>query len=154
MQQHPVVSDTMVFGIVLLISTIMLSKVIVEFFPEIYEVIEPYWERFHWDFNALFNVLAVVSMLLTLAFGRVFMRSHQFYQATATRRRVILLLIAIVLFVPVWFMGTSNSDPQWWTWQHYHNMDYPILIFLWPYIKAMPFQLLTTYGLIWLLSRK
>ncbi|MEL7532304.1 MAG: type I restriction enzyme HsdR N-terminal domain-containing protein [Bacteroidota bacterium] len=153
-QQHPVISDTMVFGIVLLITTIVLSKVTVEFLPDIYEVIEPYWKRFNWTFNALFNVMAVVAMLVTLGFGRVFMRSHQFYQATATRRRVILLLIAIVLFVPVWFIGTSNSDPQWWTWQHYYNMEYPIIIYLWPYIKAIPFQLLTMYGLIWLLSRK
>lgn len=153
-QQRPILSDTFIFATVLLVSTIALAKVTVEFLPQIYEVIEPYWKRFHWNFNALFNVMAFVSMVVTMGFGRVFMRSHQFYQAGAGRRRLVLLLIAIVLFVPVWFIGTSNHDPQWWTWQHYTNMDYPILIYLWPYIKAIPFQLLTMYGLIWLLSRK
>ena len=151
--QRPVLSDTVIFSVVLLISTITLAKITVAYWQDIFPIVEPYWDRFHWNFNAAFNLLAFVAMLLTLGFGRVFMRSHQFYQTDVNRRRLVLLLIALVLFVPVWLIGISNQDPQWWTWQHYYNMDYPILIYLWPYAKAMPLQFLAIYGLIWLMKR-
>ncbi len=154
LRQHPVVTDTAIFSAVLLFSTLSLSKVAVEYHSELYQLIEPWWKRFGMDFNWIFNTIAFVAMLFSLGFGRVFMRSHQFFQTGQTRRRVVLTLIALVLFVPVWFVGTSNSDPNWWTGAHFSTMQYPILIYLWPYAKSLPVQILAIYGLVWLMSRK
>lgn len=154
LKQHPIVTDTAIFGTVLLLSTIILSKVAVEFHSELYQLLEPWWVKWNMNFNWIFNVIAFLAMLFSLGFGRVFMRSHQFFQTSVVRRRVVLTLIALVLFVPVWFIGTSNSDPDWWTGAHFSRMNYPILIYLWPYVKSLPVQLMAIYGLVWLMSRK
>jgi hypothetical protein len=154
LRNHPILTDTLIFVAILLFGTIALSKAAVEYHDEIFALTETLWKHYGMDFNWIFNTIAFVSMLFTLVFGRVFMRSHQFFQATATRRRVVVFMIALVLFVPVWFIGTSMSDPNWWTWGHFSSMNYPSLIYLWPYVKSLPFQILAIYGLIWLMSRK
>ena len=66
-------------------------------------------------------------------------------------------MLALILFVPAWFIGENNHDPEWWKWvnfQKWSDRDVPILIYVWPYFKSLPLQIGMIYGLIWLMNRR
>ena len=49
-----------------------------------------------------------------------------------------------------------GQSQEWWLqsqYTKYSSKGYPILIYLWPYVKALPFQILAIFGLIWLMGR-
>ena len=82
------------------------------------------------------------------------MRTHRLFGTSAIKRRVVIGMIALVLFVPAWYVGTSNSDPMWWTWDNFNSREHPIVMYLWPYVKSIPFQIAAIYALIWLLGKE
>lgn len=150
---HPIVTDTFIYAIILLLSTIAFSKLAVEFHGDIYETTRFLWEKHGMDFNWIFNGIVVLSTLFSMVFGMVFMRSHRFFETSKVKKRITLTMIGLILFVPAWYIGTSNSDPGWWTSENFHSRKYPIIIYLWPYVKSMAFQIAAIYGLIWLMGR-
>ncbi|MEO0469081.1 MAG: type I restriction enzyme HsdR N-terminal domain-containing protein [Bacteroidota bacterium] len=149
--RRPVLSDTMLYATVLIILTAVLSKVAVEFNADIYNATRDLWEKHGMNFLWIFNTISVVATFLSMIFGLVFMRSHRFFRTPPVRRRILFTMIGIVLFVPVWYIGTSMSDPDWWTTRNFNSREYPIIIYLWPYVKSIPFQFMAIYGLIWLM---
>lgn len=151
--QHPILSDTILFAMVLLLSVVVFSKLTVAYHDEIKQLIGPYWAEFGMDYNWFFNGIVGASTLFTFFFGRIFMRSHKFFMASRGSRRLTLLMIVLVLFLPAWYLGVSNSDPSWWTPGHYDLIDWKAKIYLWPYVKSMVPQILAIYGLIWLMGR-
>ena len=111
------------------------------------------WEKHGMNFLWIFNVIVALSALFSLFFGRIFMRSHRLFGTPAIKRRVVVTLIALILFVPAWYVGTSNADPNWWTWDNFKSREHPIVMYLWPYVKSIPFQIAAIYALIWLIGR-
>ena len=151
--RHPIISDTLVYSLILLITTLILSKLAVAYFPELYDATKFLWENHGMNYNWVYNAIILVSALVSLLFGAIFMQSHRLFNFSPTRKKLSYTLIAVLLFVPPWYLGVSNADPNWWTWQHYHQMKYETVMYLWPYLKAMPFQALAIYGLIWVMGR-
>jgi hypothetical protein len=152
--RHPIMSDSLVYATVLLTCALTLSKLSVVFFPEIYENTRSLWQAHGMDFNWIYNAIVILTSLLGLLFGGLFMRSHQLFSFSPSRKGVSYALIALILFIPSWYIGISNEDPLWWSWQHYQNIQFKTKIYLWPYLKAFPFQVMALYGLIWILSRR
>jgi hypothetical protein len=153
---HPLLSDTLLYAVVLLLLTLIASKLTVEFFPQIYRATEWLWEKHGMDFNWLFNAIVVVASLFSLLFGLIFMRSHKLFRFSQGRKWMTFLMIALILFLPSWYVGESMGNPDWWKWINYNqyvNKGYPIMIYLWPYVKSIPFQIAAIFGLIWLMSR-
>lgn len=155
--RHPIVSDTLLYTLVLIIAMVGLSKVAVAYHSEIYGFTRPLWEQHGMDFNWIYNVLAGLASLVTLGFGSIFMRSHQFFHTSEDRKRITYFLIAAILFVPAWFVGVNHHDPNWWMWsnfQKWRDKDFPMMIYLWPYLKSLGLQMLLIYALIWLMNRR
>ena len=151
--RRPVFSDTMLFSTVLVLCTLVLSKMAVEFHSNIFQATKFLWEKHGMDFNWIFNAIALTATLVSMIFGMIFMRSHNFFRASKIKRRITLSIIALILFVPVWYVGESMSDPNWWTWSNFQARKHPIVIYLWPYVKSMPIQFLAIYAMIWLMGR-
>ncbi|MEM6260942.1 MAG: type I restriction enzyme HsdR N-terminal domain-containing protein [Bacteroidota bacterium] len=150
---HPVMSDTLLYGIVIFLCVTVFSKVAVEYNSELYREIKPYWNRYGMDFNWIYNVIIGISTIMALIFGGLFMQSHQLFQIKSSFKKLSYSMIALILFVPSWYMGISNDDPNWWTWGHYATVSLKTKIYLWPYLKSFPFQMAAIFGLIWLISR-
>lgn len=151
--QNPIMSDSLMYMLVLSVCTIVLSKLAVSYFNEIYEVIKPWWQKGKLNFSHIFNAIMLCATVLTLLFGMLFMRSHQLLGTPRLKRRLDFILIALILYAPAWYMSVSNSDPTWWNWSHYKAIELKTKIYLWPYLKAAPFQLLAVYGMIWLMTK-
>ncbi|WNJ19835.1 type I restriction enzyme HsdR N-terminal domain-containing protein [Pontibacter sp. G13] len=157
--QHPVVSDALMYGVVLALCVMMFSKLAVEYrYPTIHNAVQPFLDRmqWNWDFNWYFNAIMGLSTVLSLMFGMVFMRSHRFYHVTAGKKWLSYFLIGLVIFLPAWYVGVNNHDPNWWKWSNYQkwlDKGMPIVVFLWPFVKAFPAQLLTISGMVWLIGR-
>lgn len=157
LMRHPILTDTLLYAVVLLVSTILAAKLAVEYFPQIHRYTRPLWEKHNMDFNWIFNAIVFISSLFSLGFGMFFMRSHQFFATSRGRKRFTYLMIALILFLPAWYIGESMANPDWWKWvtyEKYRLKGYPILVYLWPYAKSLPFQVLAIYVLIWLMNRK
>ena len=67
--RHPIISDTMMYAIVLILSTVTFSKLAVEFHPDIYKATEPLWKKHGMDFNWIFNTIAVAATAFSMLFG-------------------------------------------------------------------------------------
>ncbi|MEO0894901.1 MAG: type I restriction enzyme HsdR N-terminal domain-containing protein [Bacteroidota bacterium] len=163
--QNPVLSDTMLYGVVLLLMTLVLSKMAVEFHDSLIKFTDKTWTKWNWnwDYNWWYNIILVISSVLTLALGSVFMRSHEFFQTTITKKWLTYLLIGLILIIPSWYVGVNQdnlsllSEAGWWgdlNYLKYFNKGYPIMIYLWPYIKSWPLQIIMIAALIWLMNRK
>lgn len=151
--QHPIISDTFIYSLVIFICMLVFSKVAVAYHSDIYKITEPLWKKHGMDFNWIYNAIVATSTLVSLGFGMVFMQSHKLFRSSILEKRLTFLLIALILFVPAWYMGESNNDPQWWTWAKYNSRKYRSITYIWPYLKALPFQLMAIYGIIWLIGR-
>ncbi len=152
--RHPIISDTLVYSMILLIATLIFSKLAVAYFQEIFDFTHSLWENHGMTYNWIYNAIVLASALISLVFGSLFMQSHRLFHFSPSRKKLAYMLIALVLFVPSWYIGVSNADPEWWTWQHYHKMKYQTVMYLWPYVKALPFQAIAIYALIWIMGRR
>jgi len=155
--RHPVMTDTLVYTLVLFVSMLILSKLSVEYHSHLYKWTKPLWQKHNMDFNWIYNAIVLGSSVLSLIFGGIFMRSHQFFHTSENRKRITYFMLALILFVPAWYIGENNHDPDWWKWvnfQKWSDRDVPIVVYVWPYIKSLPLQIGMIYGLIWLMNRK
>ncbi|MCI4666585.1 MAG: type I restriction enzyme HsdR N-terminal domain-containing protein [Bacteroidia bacterium] len=163
--QNPIISDTLLYGIVLLLMTLILSKVAVEFNDQWNELSDKTWTKWNWrwDYNWYYNIILAVSSTLTLLLGMVFMRSHEFFRTTIAKKWLTLFLIGLILIIPSWYVGVNQDNLtltkvfDWWSfvnYQSYASKGYPIMIYLWPYLKSWPVQMLLIAALIWLMNRK
>lgn len=155
--RHPILSDALLYAVVLLAAMIALSKLAVAYHPQIYKLTRSLWEKHNMDFNWIYNTLILLASLVGMLFGGIFMRSHQFFQTSGDRKRLTYVMIAIILIVPAWFVGENNHDPNWWKWLNYKkwlDRDWPMVVYLWPYLKAWPVQIGLISGLIWLMNRR
>lgn len=154
--RHPIVADTLVYSLVLLASMLIFSKLAVAYHPQIYKFTRPLWQEHNMDFNWIYNAMILASSFLAMLFGGIFMRSHQFFNTEGTRKRLTYVMIAVILILPAWFVGENNHDPNWWKWinfQKWRDRGWPMIVYVWPYLKAWPAQMLLIYGLIWLMNR-
>lgn len=149
----PITTDTILYSSVLLISMVAISLAAVTYHQEIRDLLSPYWGRYNMDYSWIFHALAIVASLFSLAIGLVFMRSHVLFGKSEGRKRFIYLMIALILYLPVLLVSQRMGNPQWWTPTSYMSRQYPILLYIWPYVKSLPFQFMALYGLIWLSSR-
>ena len=160
---HPIISDTALYVIILFLLTLLVSRLETAYHSEFYSVSRPLWEKYDLQFNWVYNLIVLIAVFISLAFGGVFMRSHEFFNTPTGKKRTTYFVIALILFLPAWYMGVTVRDPNWWTqwWSHgpwwteanYSNIKPTNLIYMWPYILAIPFQFSLTYGLIWLMVR-
>lgn len=151
--RHPIISDTLIYSLVIFVCMLIFSKVAVAYHSDIFQVTKPLWQKHGMDFSWIYNAIVLVSTSMSLFFGMFFMQSHKLFRTSLLQKRLTFIFILLILFVPAWYMGESNSDPQWWTWAKYNSRTYPSITYIWPYLKALPFQLLAIYGLIWLLGK-
>lgn len=151
--KNPIMSDSLMFMLVMTICTVLLSKLVVEFWGGIYQIIEPFWKKNQLNFGHIFNAIMLCATTITLLFGMMFMRSHRLMGTPQLKRQLDFVLIASILFLPAWYMSVSNSDPTWWYWSHYQAITLKTKIYLWPFLKAAPFQLLAVYAMIWLMTK-
>lgn len=154
--RHPIFSDALLYGAVLLCTVIVLSKLAVTYHPQLYQATEWLWQKHGMDFNWVYNAVVGAAALFSLLFGMIFMRSHQFFEIRPKRRRLTYGFLALILFLPAWYIGESMHNPTWWTYANFQRLsskDYPVVIYLWPYLKAFPLQVALIYALIWLISR-
>jgi len=151
--RHSILSDTLLYSLVIFICMMVFSKVVVAYNEDIRHFLRPYWDKYHIDYNWLYNAIVLVSTFVSLIFGKIFMKSHKLFRASVLQKRLAFLFIALILFVPAWYMGESNSDPQWWSSSRFYQRNLPSITFIWPYLKSVPFQVFAIYGLIWLLGK-
>ncbi|MEO0581828.1 MAG: type I restriction enzyme HsdR N-terminal domain-containing protein [Bacteroidota bacterium] len=156
--RHPVLSDTFLYAFVLLLSTVAVAKLFIEGNQLIrYELLKDFWSRWNMDYNWLYNTVIGISSFITLMLGALFMRSHEFFRTTGTRKGLSYFFIALILLIPSWFVGVNNHDPSWWTVDHFFTLTQkgrPIWIYLWPYVKSWPIQFGLIAGLIWVMNRR
>ncbi|MEL6671379.1 MAG: type I restriction enzyme HsdR N-terminal domain-containing protein [Bacteroidota bacterium] len=151
---HPEIThDTLLYGVVLVLATLVLSKASVEFFPQIQRYGQPLWDKVGLNLLWIFNTIAALATLLSFSFGLIFMRSHSLFGNSAAKRKAVRLIIALILFIPVWYVGTSMQNPDWWNVEAFLKRKYPIVVFLWPYAISLPFQMAAIYGLMALMRR-
>jgi len=151
--RRPILTDTLVYAIVLLFFTGVLSKLVVTYYDELRQVVEPFIQGFGWELNWVYNTIVFAATLLSLFFGGIFMRSHQFFHTPKLQKRANYFFLALILFLPAWYMGVSVSEPQWWTESHFIREPVKEWIFFLPYLKAMPFTFVLMFLLISLLGR-
>lgn len=158
--RKPLISDTLVYMGLLVLSTLILSKLTVSYLYEIRTFTRPFWQNHGMDFSWLYNAIVLAASLLTLGFGRLFMRSHRLFRISANRRRLVFLIIALILFLPSWYLGAdydagyfnwANYDHSWWSDSAYNSRKHPIMTYLWPYLTSVPFQAVAIYVLMWVL---
>lgn len=162
-RNSPMLSDTFLFVVVLFLLTLLLSKLEITYHAEFYQLSKPIRNTFHLEFNWVYNLIVLTAALLSMAFGGIFMRSHQFFETPKVRKRTTYAIIALILFIPAWYMGVSLEVESWWTrhwtqapwWteQSYINMRPQVFFYLWPYSLSVPFQFLLIYGLIWIMEK-
>lgn len=151
--KSPVTTDTILYSSVLLLSMIACSWFAVEYDEWIRTQIQAYWQQYGMDYRWLFYTLASAATCLSMAVGLSFMRSHRLFGRSRFRRNTIYFVIFLILLAPAWAVGQSMGNPQWWSRSFFLSRDFPILVYLWPYVKSFPLQFFALYGLIWLSSR-
>ncbi|MFT5618352.1 MAG: hypothetical protein ACI85I_001585 [Arenicella sp.] len=149
---NPIMTDTLLYMATLAIFVVLFSKLTVEYHNEIWKQIKAIYKG-DLDFSHLFNGIMLFSTLLSLGFGMLFMRSHKLLGTNQIKRKIDFIVISIILILPAWYMSVSNSDPEWWYWSHYKEITFKTKIYLWPFLKAFPFQTLAIYLIIWLMTR-
>jgi len=163
--RHPIFSDALLYGVFFMVMTIVLCKAAVEFHGEWRELTANTWDKWgwDWDYNWYYNIILAVSSTLTLLLGSVFMRSHEFFRTNLTKKWLTYLLLGVILIIPSWYVGVNQDDlaflgePNWWgdlNYFKYDNKGYPIMIYLWPYLKSWPLQIVLIWALIWLINRR
>lgn len=150
----PLTTDTLLFNGVLFTSMLICSGLAVMYHPEIRAFLQPYWSQFGMDYRWIFNSIALISTMFSLVIGITFMRSHKLFGQSRAKRKLVYLLITMILFLPVFLIAQQMSNPQWWSPTSYLSREFPILVYLWPYTKSVPFQFVSLYILIWLSSRR
>ena len=153
LRNHAILGDTILFSAVLIIATLILSKVATEYHEWLYQRTSILWEKYGMNELWLYNTIISLSSLLSLFFGALFMRSHRMFGVQKGKKRTMLFIIGMILLIPAWYVGTSEPDALWWTLESFHKREYPIWTYLWPYIKSIPFQVFAVYALIWLASK-
>lgn len=149
----PLTTDTLLFNGILFVSMIICSTLAVMYHQEIRDVLRPYWAEFSMDYSWIFNSITLMATLFSMVIGLLFMRSHRLFGRSGARRRLIYFMITLILFLPVFLVANQMANPQWWSPTSYMSREFPILLYLWPYAKSVPFQFLALYALIWLSSR-
>jgi hypothetical protein len=149
---NPIFTDAMLYAATISVLMVVGSRVMVHYLPYIYRLTESWWKEWM-HFGHLFNALAAGASVLTLLAGMFFMRSHRLFGAPMLNRRLDFLAIAAILYLPAWYMSIANRDPEWWTWAHYKAIEWKSKIFLWPFLKALPVQIMAVYGIIWAATR-
>lgn len=155
--RNPVISDAVLYGFVLFIATAIIAKVAVETLANDPTWLQQLLDRPKINYNDVYNIIVFLASLIALFFGGLFMRSHQFFRISNGRKTLSYLIIALLLFVPAWYVGKSNHDPLWWdeiNYLKYQRKGYPIVVFLWPYLKSWFWQVLAIAGLIWVMTRR
>lgn len=163
--RNPILSDAVLYGVILFIATAILAKVAVEAIENNSAWIKKVLDQPRIDYNDLYNGIVMGASFITLIFGGMFMRSHQFFRVSSGRKYFNYVVIALLLFIPAWYVGKSDHNPIWWSdstlpwWSDtnyfkYDQKGYPIAIFLWPYLKSWFWQVLAITGLIWLMTRR
>lgn len=153
MKNHPILGDTILYAFVLVISTLIFSKVAIEYQAWIYSHTEILWEKYGMNYLWIYNSIIFLASVFTLFFGSLFMRSYRLFGIDKSKRKTMFTLIGLILFIPAWYVGTSHGDASWWTLEHLDSRKYPILLFLLPYVKSIPLQIFAVHALIWLGSR-
>ena len=151
--RKPILTDTLLYSIVLLICMGVLTKLVITYYDDLRKVIEPIVSEFGWELNWVFNTLVFGATLLSLFFGGIFMRSHQFFNTPRLQKRASYIFLALILFLPAWYMGVNMPDPDWWSESHFIKEPIKEWVFFLPYLKAMPFTFILIALLITLLSR-
>ena len=150
--RHPVLSDTLLYGLVISISTIGLSQIAVVYHDTVMEQLYANFPKQDLDHKVIFQAISVIATVISLFFGMMFMRSHKLFQVRGNKKRLSYTIIGIILFAPVWFVSERLLKETWWKEYSYSARDLPILTYLWPYIQSIPFILIAIYILIWLLK--
>ena len=151
--RHPIISDTLMYAALMFVAAIILSRLAVFYNQELWDVLYSYFKSPDINYNWIHNLVIAGTAISSLLLGSIFMRSHQFFQFSTRRKLFSYLMIAVILFLPSWWIGVSNSDPTWWNESHFRSLAMKSKIYLWPYLKALPLQLLALYVMIWLLSK-
>jgi len=151
--KHPIFTDALRYSIVLLVFTVALSKLTMTYYDEIMGFINPYIDQFDWELNWMYNTIVFAATLISLVFGGIFMRSHQFFNTPKIRKRANYIFMALILFLPAWYMGISVKDPSWWKETRLLTEPIKEWIFLFPYVKSIPFTFILIFVLIWLMGR-
>lgn len=154
LRRNPILADTLLYTIILSILMLIVSKFFIYYFNDIYKATRNLWDTGKLNMFWIYNLVVGLSVLISLLFGRIFMRSHRLFAISAIKTKIGFILIAAILFVPAWYMGVSNRNPDWWELDFFQSRKFPSKIFLWPYLKALPFQFFATYGMIWLIGKK
>ncbi|MEM6768016.1 MAG: type I restriction enzyme HsdR N-terminal domain-containing protein [Bacteroidota bacterium] len=154
--RHPILSDTLLYGLIITISTVGLSQVAVVYHDTVMQQLAATFPKQDFDHKVIFQAISVIASILSLLFGMMFMRSHKLFQVRGNKKRLSYTLIGIILFAPVWLVSERLLKDSWWKEYSYQGRDLPILTYLWPYIQSIPFILAAIYVLIWVLrwSRK
>ncbi|MEM7514837.1 MAG: hypothetical protein AAF388_28180, partial [Bacteroidota bacterium] len=150
--RHPILSDTLLYGLVTSISTIGLSQIAVVYHDTVMEQLYANFPKQDLDHKVIFQAISVIATVISLFFGMMFMRSHKLFQVRGNKKRLSYTIIGIILFAPVWFVSERLLKDTWWKEYSYSARDLPILTYLWPYIQSIPFILIAIYLLIWLLK--
>jgi|GEM_PF-5298159 len=150
--KNPILLDAMVYSLILFLCTAVLSLVAVQKNPMDMAVFNDLKLK-GMNYNWIYNGIVAISTIVSLIFGFIFMRGHKLF-ATSGPKWITHAFVALLLFLPAWYAGIINKDPMWWSVQHFTELKMKAGIYLWPYLKAIPFQFILTSALIWLLTRR
>ncbi len=148
----PVFVESLIYTAVVFVFMLVLSKLAVEFQPRIYQLTKPLWQNFRMHFGWLYNTIGFVGIVASLWFSAIFIDGFLLARHVKRKSRRELLVLAALLFAPLWYMGATYPT-VWWSYSNFNRLDSKTLIYLLPFLRALPFQLLLIYAMMWLSAR-
>jgi len=148
----PFLNTTLLYIGVISFFHLVLSKMAVEFHPDIYSITKWFWEHWQMNFQWIFNFLGFIAVLLGLTFTNLFLNNQHkiiHYKKKTTR---IFWWLALLLFIPVWYIGTEQVG-SWWSYDNFSRLDFKANIYFMPYLESLPFLVPLTFLLIWVIQR-
>lgn len=145
----PLFLQTLSYSLMFISFMVLFSKLLVMHFTFVYNHgLEYFWENHNASFRSIFNIMTFVSAGLSILIA---FRLRLFPAQIKVKKSTVLLL-TILLFIPIWFIGTEYRM-AWWNWQHYSDMKHKTWIYLEPMLLALPLQMIIMAGILWISER-
>ncbi len=150
--KHPATSDSLMYLLVLVSGVALLSVAAVWKNENLMADTHRLWAERGMNYSWLFHAINLAAIGFSLLWGLLFMRSHEFFEIPKSRRSITYLLLATVLYVPVWYLTSHFFHPEWWSEAAFAQRKIKSLTYLWPYTVVLPVQAIAIFFLVWVLS--
>lgn len=148
----PATSDSLLFSLVLTLAFAGLSFWATIKNDALMESTARLWAERGMNYSWVYQAIAIGAIGISLLFGMVFMRSHEFFEIPKARRGLTYTLLALMLFAPVWYIGSRYLPSDFWSADAFEVRKVKTFTYLWPFTLALPIQMVSIFVVVWLLK--